>query len=431
MTHKIELQTINSEINNEIVIESSKIQSFVSNFSLIKINNYLKYNIFNFDFILALRGIACLCVVFLHAYWDIFFHPFEYITKNSIITLLGWPFLLDGHRAVQVFFVLSGYLMYKVFDLNKYTFSVKGLKKFYTSRFRRIYPLYFFVLFSVTILHDISFIGPDSIIQFIKTALFNQYTLEKADFIFIKHKWFSTSWSLVVEAQYYMIAPIIAFILTKFKNIFLSLFIILFVMVFYIFNLNQFLSSLYINQIFTRNVIPYIPEFILGAVIVNILKNEWLKSCLNKLFFILPLLLVNIFILPVLTQLFPIFFSYISAYVQIIILISTALSISIFESENYYQLPNKSSYQNNSFDYRTILEKLGQYSYGIYLWHLVIVMNFMHLINIDNFTRYHIPKILIMWVEMSIVLIIIIIFAKFTYENVELKYLKKYKSKPN
>jgi uncharacterized integral membrane protein len=38
---------------------------------------------------------------------------------------------------------------------------------------------------------------------------------------------------------------------------------------------------------------------------------------------------------------------------------------------------------------------------------------------------------LIMWVEMSIVLIIIIIFAKFTYENVELKYLKKYKSKPN
>jgi peptidoglycan/LPS O-acetylase OafA/YrhL len=429
--NKIEFQQINSEYNyEEINLQFVKEQNvFISKIN--RINDYFKYKVFNFDYILALRGIACLCVVFLHAHWDIFFHPFEYITKNLIITFLGWPFLLDGHGAVQVFFVLSGYLMYKVFDLNKYAFSIEGLKKFYTSRFKRIYPLYFFILLSVTILHDISFIRPDSIIQFIKTALFNQYTLEKVDFIFIKHKWFSTSWSLVIEAQYYLVAPVIAFMLTKFKNLLFSILVVILIIVFYLFNLNQYLSSLYINQILTRNVIPYLPDFVLGAMVVNILKTEWLKSCLNKLFFILPFLLVNIFLLPVFTKLYPLFFSNISAYVQLIILISTALSISIFESENYYQLPDKSSYQNNPFNYRTILEKLGQYSYGIYLWHLVIVMNFMHLIPIDNLAKNHIPKILIMWVEMSVVLTIIIVFAKFTYENVELKYLKKYKTITN
>ncbi len=86
-------------------------------------------NYFVLDELLVIRGLAALCVLSFH---------FTLARTDILPDSIQWLTWFDGLAAVNIFFVLSGYLITKVFLTGKYELSLKGILKFYKTRFIRI-----------------------------------------------------------------------------------------------------------------------------------------------------------------------------------------------------------------------------------------------------------------------------------------------------
>lgn len=149
----------------------------------------------------GLRAIAILAVIFFHAF------P-EYIT--------------GGFVGVDVFFIISGYLItgiiYRALIKNSFSFS-----DFYARRIRRIFPALLFLLVIITII-TLPFLTFGERIQLgkqIKWASFfseNIYIVKQgAGYFALKTELMPLMhlWSLGVEEQYYIIYPLLCFIIWK------------------------------------------------------------------------------------------------------------------------------------------------------------------------------------------------------------------------
>jgi len=150
----------------------------------------------------GLRAIAVLGVILFHA---------------------GYDFIRGGYLGVDVFFVISGYLITSILlnDLQKNTFS---LKKFYLRRIRRIAPALLFTLFLTTLIFSI-ILNPIELANYFK-SLFATVIFIPNIYFWKNTGYFDTSselnplihmWSLGVEEQFYIIFPII--LLYSFKLI--------------------------------------------------------------------------------------------------------------------------------------------------------------------------------------------------------------------
>ncbi len=162
----------------------------------------------------ALRAYAVIAVVLYH------FYP---------------SYLLGGFAGVDVFFVISGYLMTSIIfsgiENNKFS-----LMKFYADRVNRILPPLFFVCLTL-MLYGYFFLTPmdyrelgvhiasslsflSNFVYWFQTDYFDASSLEK---------WLLHTWSLSVEWQFYIIFPIFILFLFRFfclkviKSIFLIL----------------------------------------------------------------------------------------------------------------------------------------------------------------------------------------------------------------
>ncbi len=159
---------------------------------------------FNFSYrpdIDGLRAIAVLLVIFFHA---------------------GFPFVTGGYIGVDVFFVLSGFLITLTIDkeMSENTFS---FKQFYLRRIRRIIPVLVFIML-VTTIPAYLFLFADNFESYGRTLIqtmlstnnfylwINQgeYFAENADLIPFLH-----TWSLSVEEQFYFLWPISLLFLHK------------------------------------------------------------------------------------------------------------------------------------------------------------------------------------------------------------------------
>ena len=174
----------------------------------------------------GLRAIAVISVIIYHAK----------------INLFGFDILAGGFLGVDIFFVISGYLItsiiYKEIKLtNNFSFSY-----FYERRIRRIIPALFFVLI-ICIPFAWFYILPEDLIEFCKSLLFSIGFTSNYFFYFSEQDYISKhslyipllhTWSLSVEEQYYIIFPITFLIFFKFfKNkifiFLLSLFLLSFI----------------------------------------------------------------------------------------------------------------------------------------------------------------------------------------------------------
>ena len=156
------------------------------------------------DDIDGLRAIAVLLVVGFHA---------------------GVPYLSGGFIGVDVFFVISGYLITQLItrEVEAGTFS---LWNFYERRVRRIIPALFAMTGLCVIIAFIARVNPPTFQQLsgaaVATALFS------SNFWFWHHTGYfepaATSmpllhtWSLAVEEQYYILYPLTLFALLKFMK---------------------------------------------------------------------------------------------------------------------------------------------------------------------------------------------------------------------
>lgn len=146
----------------------------------------------------------------------------------------GFTFFSGGYTGVDVFFVISGFLITTIIlaELEKGTFSIIN---FYERRSRRILPLLFFILLLTIPFAWISLFDSDMIDYSESLIAVSTFC---SNFLFVAESgYFDTStelkpllhtWSLAVEEQYYVIFPLAMILFWRFlnKNWILSLLIV-------------------------------------------------------------------------------------------------------------------------------------------------------------------------------------------------------------
>jgi peptidoglycan/LPS O-acetylase OafA/YrhL len=160
---------------------------------------------------------------------------------------VGYSVFSGGFVGVDVFFVISGYLITKILldDMHNGKYS---LLTFYERRIRRIVPALACVIIFVLMASPF-FLPPDNYSflpkEIIGTLLFSSNIIS-----FLKSGYFSTdaeqrpllhTWSLGIEEQFYIISPIVLFIAFKYFRTNMKIIII-------IFTILSFLMSIFLSK---------------------------------------------------------------------------------------------------------------------------------------------------------------------------------------
>jgi peptidoglycan/LPS O-acetylase OafA/YrhL len=278
----------------------------------------------------SLRGISIILVFLFHLNQDYFSY---------------------GFLGVDIFFIISGFVITKTI----YESLLKKelcLKRFYTSRFLRLFPALFFMIITVCFVIFLTFqIHPNPNIL-INTGLSSLIGLSNFYLIFIENDYFNSfdenifehMWSLSVEFQFYIFYPLFIlslFKIAKFKENFFTYFLV-FILSIYIL-LNIFFNFEYFYHTGSR----------IGELLIGCLTFFFYKSGKNYFHFLIIAL----------------FFFIIYFFNQNIFYL--IISVCFFTSSLVLTIPNKKitkTILNNRF-----LLVMGDASYSIYLWHLPVI----------------------------------------------------------
>jgi peptidoglycan/LPS O-acetylase OafA/YrhL len=346
-----------------------------------------------------LRGFSVLAVIFFH------------LDKN---------FFSFGYLGVDIFFAISGFvisnLIFAQLDNNKFKF-----KEFIFLRFKRIVPSLIAYLIFVQILSYFN-LDHNNIVETAKTSIYSLFFLANIHLsryleYFAQDTEFNlviNLWSLSVEEQFYIIFPIFAFLIFRFKNrvlilLSISLFSILALSPI-IYNSLNILEKIFLNY---NNYIFYSPltrvwEFLFGVIAMFANQKIKLKTKNKKL--------IDFFILILLFTTFLPFININNFTRQFLALFITSIILSINASSIL-----SSNFFNNFFIFT------GNISYSLYLFHQGVISSIknhnhysteysIYFINLEN-------KIIILFV-----ILVIYIISYFNFLFVEEKYrkIKKY-----
>lgn len=301
------------------------------------------------------RALAILPVVFYHA---------------------GFNLFSGGYVGVDVFFVISGYLITNIIlsDIEKNRFSIKN---FYERRARRILPALFLVSlacipFSFLFFQDIYLLeftrSLVSIIFFSSNFLFwseSGYFNTNTEFKPLIH-----TWSLSVEEQFYILFPIILLFFLNFFKFLTKIFFITLLILSLLFCMWGSFS--YPNATFY--LLPFRGwEIILGVLTALYLhkNNIKFKKIFNEFFSILGFCLIGISIIFLDSEtIFP-------GYIALLPTIGTVLLIIFCQKDT-------TLYKLFTIKY---LIYLGLISYSLYLWHQPILA-FVKFYSLNEITIY-------------------------------------------
>ncbi|MGX2735935.1 acyltransferase family protein [Escherichia coli] len=155
---------------------------------------------------------------------------------------VGYSGFSGGYVGVDIFFVISGYLITKILinDINNGTYS---LLTFYERRIRRIIPALTCVILFVLIASPL-FLAPDNY-SFLPKEIIGTLLFASNIVSFLKSGYFSTdaeqrpllhTWSLGIEEQFYIISPIVLFLSFKYFKSRVGLILSLFAIVSFAFS---------------------------------------------------------------------------------------------------------------------------------------------------------------------------------------------------
>jgi peptidoglycan/LPS O-acetylase OafA/YrhL len=146
------------------------------------------------------------------------------ILYHSKIAIYGHQPFKGGFIGVDIFFVISGYLITSIILKELVTTGSFSFKHFYERRIRRILPALLFVIL-VSLPFAWMYLLPSRLIDFSKTILYslgfssNFYFWYSGQQYFdgwSMYKPFLHTWSLSVEEQYYILFPIVLLIAFKY-----------------------------------------------------------------------------------------------------------------------------------------------------------------------------------------------------------------------
>jgi peptidoglycan/LPS O-acetylase OafA/YrhL len=146
------------------------------------------------------------------------------ILYHAQINIFGFQLFRGGFIGVDIFFVISGYLITSIILKELVTTGSFSFKNFYERRVRRILPALLFVML-VSLPFAWMYLLPNNFVDFSKSILYSlgfssnfyfhysgqQYGAESGLF-----KPFLHTWSLSVEEQYYILFPIVLLIIFKY-----------------------------------------------------------------------------------------------------------------------------------------------------------------------------------------------------------------------
>lgn len=136
---------------------------------------------------------------------------------------LGLTWIPGGFLGVDLFFVISGYVITRLLLDSIAQRGGLDLKEFYLARIRRLLPPLFFMLFISSFI--IGIWAPENSKKFLTDAPFSIFGGMNWWLVFNQQDYFETSgrppllqhtWSLAVEAQFYLIWPLILLLVLKY-----------------------------------------------------------------------------------------------------------------------------------------------------------------------------------------------------------------------
>jgi peptidoglycan/LPS O-acetylase OafA/YrhL len=279
-------------------------------------------------------------------------------------------FLLSGgFLGVDIFFVISGYLISSLIFKEIETNNNFSFKNFYNRRIRRIIPVLMFVTIA-TIPLAYFFLLPYSLIDFSNSIFFSTFFLSNIYFILDGLQYaadasiskpFLHTWSLSVEEQFYVFFPLLTIFFFKFFNKYILQFFLIILVLSLSFAVWQSGQNELINF---YSLTSRVWELFFGVIVaflhkknILLIKNKYLVESLTLFCFfiiILSFILFNSDLRhPSLITLIPV--------------ISTSLIIYL---NSYNTLLNK-------FLSLKFFVYIGLISYSLYLWHFPI-LSFLH-----------------------------------------------------
>ena len=367
-----------------------------------------------------MRGIAALFTVIFHTNQAIGVWGGMLIDQSKS-KLLNRMYLM-----VDFFFILSGFIMFHVYGkLFSENVSKESFKKFSIARFARVYPLHIFILVYCILMFFISErmgVPKIPVLQIENTPfsiLTNILLLHSMNI----HSWFSwnhASWSISVEWWAYMIfpflvAPIMA--LNSSKKIIVAIlcfggYLAITFLLVPILTLPEEVSMwrvnpklLSINVAYQYGYIRCLSGFILGMIVYQAYDAQWLKNILANGYILIGLGLISLVSMHldfpdfITVMLFP-----------FILLCGAYGSIGI----------------NNFFSFQP-LQRLGDWSFSIYLVHqplLFTMINITTYRNLSNqsksITEPLQPEMLKGWLMCVGFICFTLLISFFTYRFVEL-----------
>ena len=313
----------------------------------------------HFENLDALRFLAAFAVMGEHITRSFYFPDTPW--QNAFIILLS----MDGAGAelgVNFFFVLSGFLISYLLIKEFESTGTLQLKRFYVRRTLRIWPLYFISLLIGFVIH------PALDNSLTELADWKMYVTFLTNFDHIYFKWpqsgiLGVQWSLAVEEQFYLLWPVLIFMLLKRKRILPVVLIVLIVfsLVYKLSGGHKYHTFSCLAPLMTGSLLAY-GCYYFPERVTKLTSRLTRQSTL--LIYGLSLALI--------------FFQYkisrqILFYHDLIFVYLLLFSAFVIVDQNYAQ---RSFYK---FGKLKILTQLGKLSYGIYLLHMVSITIVLYL----------------------------------------------------
>ena len=298
----------------------------------------------------GLRGLAILLVMGSHFFF------------NVGVFRLGWI-------GVDLFFVLSGYLITSMFIRHAFSRRLVGI--FYRNRVLRILPLYLaFILFFLIA----SYLLPASKTELLLASSTKYFWLKH--FLFVQN-WiyvFGASeallytplahlWSIAIEEQFYIFFPLIIYIINKirYKFIFIAAGILLVIL---FRSLEFYQHGMQVTQQhYQYNTFYRLDTFLAGVLLAYLLRDIRDSKYLNKIFRLLLAASFSMYIFMVVY-----YNSMLSDNPSIITIGYTVIAI-MFMSLIYFTVQQKTKLLEKIFTNRFLVFS-GKISYGLYIFHV-------------------------------------------------------------
>lgn len=331
----------------------------------------------------------------------IFFHLPQLSHNQGLPHLPIVPFFNRGAEAVYMFFVLSGFLIIRLIYRDKMQdrFSIK---KFYIRRVLRIFPLYYLIVIFGFLFYNI-------ILPFLEIPFEIHYKLQEGVLltVFFLPNIFAKLytpggileilWSIGIEEQFYlMIAPLLFFIS---KNKVLKFLVVLTFIYFSMFHLDIF-------SILKEFHFVYFYLFFGG--IISILEENNMLEILKKSI-IIPIVITIVTILYFFTDVFQ---------------FNNLLSNNLFTMVLFGLFVHSLAYNNfGKIIKSSWLTHWGQISYGIYMYHVIVINAVVYFCLKLQQTKIFSDSIMIVMIYI-LTFVVTIAMAHLSYTYFETYFLK-------